>query len=76
MFRGFWRAVGNKGGLQTHRVFESHNTSVGSVAQGTLELESWKIRKCHFLSDTCVFGYIFLEKVPRDFLHIILKHTQ
>ena len=40
------------------RVLASHNTSLGSVAQGALELESWKIRKCHFLSDPCVFGYI------------------
>ena len=41
------------------RVLASHNTSLGSVAQGALELESWEIRKCHFLSDPCVFGYIF-----------------
>ena len=41
------------------RVLASHNTSLGSVAQGALELESWEIRRCHFLSDPCVFGYIF-----------------
>ena len=41
------------------KVLASHNTSLGSVAQGALELESWEIRKCHFLSDPCVFGYIF-----------------
>ena len=40
-------------------VLASHNTSLGSVAQGALELESWEIRKCHFLSDPCVVGYIF-----------------
>ena len=41
------------------RVLASHNTSLGSVAQGALELLSCEIRKCHFLSDPCVFGYIF-----------------
>ena len=39
------------------RVLASHNTSLGSVAQGALELVSWEIRKCHFLSDPCVFGF-------------------
>ena len=41
------------------RLVGSHNTSLGSVAPGALELEDLKIRKCHFLSDPCVFGYIF-----------------
>ena len=41
------------------RVLASHNTILGSVAQGALKLESWGIRRCHFLSDPCVFGYIF-----------------
>ena len=41
------------------RVLASHKTSLGSVAQGALELESWEIRRGHFLSDPCVFGYIF-----------------
>ena len=41
------------------RVLASHNTSLGSVAQGALELESWEIRRYHFLSDPCVIGYIF-----------------
>ena len=41
------------------RVLASHNTSLGSVAQGALELESSEIRRCHFLSDPCVFGYTF-----------------
>ena len=31
----------------------------GGVAQGALELLLPQIRKCHFLSDPCVFGYIF-----------------
>ena len=41
------------------RVLASHTGNLGSVAQGALELEHWKIRKCHFLSAPCVFGYIF-----------------
>ena len=41
------------------RVLASHTGSLGSVAQGALELESWEIRKCHFLSDPCLVGYIF-----------------
>ena len=36
-----------------------HNTSLGSVAQGAWKLVSWEIRKCHFWSDPCMFGYIF-----------------
>ena len=31
----------------------SHNPSLGSVAQGTWQLEDLQIRKCHFLSDPC-----------------------
>ena len=53
----------------------SHNTSLGSVAQGALELEHWKIRKCHFLSDPCVFGYIFEEKVPIETFYIPSQST-
>ena len=41
------------------RVLASRNTSLGSVAQGAWKLVSWEIRKCHFLSDPCVIGYIF-----------------
>ena len=41
------------------RVLASHKTSLGSVAQVALELESWEIGRCHFLSDPCVYGYIF-----------------
>ena len=29
-----------------------------------------QIRKCHFLSDPCVFGYIFKEKVPIETFYI------
>ena len=57
------------------RVLASHNTSLGSVAQGALELESWEIRKCHFLSDACVFGYIFYEKVPIETFYISSQST-
>ena len=32
---------------------------LGRVGQGAWELGLPKIRKCHFLSDPCVFGYIF-----------------
>ena len=45
--------------LSQLRVLASHTGNLGSVAQGALELEHWKIRKCHFFSDPCVFGYIF-----------------
>ena len=41
------------------RVLASHTGNLGSVAQGALELEHWKIRKCHFLRDPNVLGYIF-----------------
>ena len=37
----------------------SHTGSLRSVAQAAWQLESWEIRRCHFLSDPCVFGYIF-----------------
>ena len=33
--------------------------SLGRVGQGAWELGLPNIRKCHFLSDPCVFGYIF-----------------
>ena len=32
---------------------------LGLVAQGAWELGLPQIRKCHFLRDPCVFGYIF-----------------
>ena len=41
------------------RLVGSHNSSLGAVAHGALELEDLQIRKCHFLSDPSVFGYIF-----------------
>ena len=33
--------------------------SLGRIGQCAWELGLPKIRKCHFLSDPCVFGYIF-----------------
>ena len=41
------------------RVLASHTGSLGSVAQGGWQLTHFQIRTCHFLSDPCVFGYIF-----------------
>ena len=37
----------------------THTPILGRVAQGALALGLPQIRKCHFLSDPCVFGYIF-----------------
>ena len=33
--------------------------SLGRLGQGAWDLGLPQIRKCHFLSDPCVFGYIF-----------------
>ena len=52
------------------RLVGSHNTSLGSVAHSTWQLDDLKIRKCHFLSDPCVFGYIFYEKEPIETFYI------
>ena len=41
------------------RVLASHTGSLGSVAQGAWQLEDLAMGRCHFLSDPCVFGYIF-----------------
>ena len=38
------------------RVLASHTGSLGSVAW---KLEDLPMGRCHFLSDPCVFGYIF-----------------
>ena len=52
--------VNNYGWLISQlRVLASHTGSLRSVAQGAWQLESWEIRRCHFLSDPCVYGYIF-----------------
>ena len=36
-----------------------HTPILGRIGQGAWELGLPQIRKCHFLSDPCVFGYIF-----------------
>ena len=41
------------------RVLASHTGSLGCVAQGAWKLEDLPMGRCHFLSDPCVFGYIF-----------------
>ena len=41
------------------RLVGSHNRCLGSLAQGVGPLEDFQIRKCNFLSDPWVFGYIF-----------------
>ena len=41
------------------RALATRTPSLGRVGQGALELGLPQIRKCHFLSDPCVFGYIF-----------------
>ena len=41
------------------RVLASHTGNLGSVAQGAWEFEDLAMGRCHFLSDPCVFGYIF-----------------
>ena len=48
---------------------------LGSVTQGALEC-LWQIRKCKFLSDPCVFGCIFKEKVLiKTFTYHLKAHT-
>ena len=37
----------------------THRQIWGRVAQGAFELSLPQIRKCHFLCDPCVFGYIY-----------------
>ena len=41
------------------RVLASHTGSLGSVAQDAWKLEDLSMGRCYFLSDPCVFGYIF-----------------
>ena len=41
------------------RPLATHIPSLGRVGQCVWELGLPQIRKCHFLSDPCVFGYIF-----------------
>ena len=73
MFRGFWRG-GNKvshiystlrrvvimaQAISQLRELASHTGNLGYVAQGAWGLEDLLFGRCHFLSDPCVFGYIF-----------------
>ena len=41
------------------RALATHTRSLGRLSQGAWELGLPQIRKCHFLIDPCVFGYIF-----------------
>ena len=42
------------------RLVGSHNTNLGAVAHGALELYVFQLgRRYFFFSDPCVFGYIF-----------------
>ena len=41
------------------RLVGSHNTRLGAVAHGALELDVLQFGRRYFLSDPCVFGYIF-----------------
>ena len=41
------------------RILASHTGNFRSVVQGTSELEELPFWWCHFLSDHCVFGFIF-----------------
>ena len=73
MFRGFWRGwkysvsylfntsprCNYDSAISQLRVLASHKTNFESVAQGAWELEDLPFGRCHFLSDPCVFGYIF-----------------
>ena len=55
----------------------THTPILGCVAQGALELCLPQIRKCHFLVTLACLDISSLRKgAYRDFLHIILKHTQ
>ena len=45
-------------------VLASHKTNFESVAQRCLGIRHVAIWEVLFLSDPCVFGYIFQEKVP------------
>ena len=45
--------------ISQFRLVGCHNTSLGAVAHSALELDVFQIRKCHFLSEPIVFGYIF-----------------
>ena len=52
------------------RALATRTPSLGRCGQGAFELCLPQIRKCHFLSDPCVFGYIFEENVPIETFYI------
>ena len=52
------------------RALATHTPILGRVAQGALEFCLTQIRRCHFLSDPCVSGCIFLEKAPIETFYI------
>ena len=49
----------NKTTISQLRALATHTRNLGRLRQGAWELGLPQIRKCHFLSDPCVFGYIF-----------------
>ena len=52
------------------RALATRTPSLGRCGQGALELCLLQIRKCHFLSDPCVFGYIFEENMSIETFYI------
>ena len=65
----------NKTTVSLLRALATRTPILGRVGQGAWQLP--QIRKCHFLSDPCVFWIYLLRKgAYMDFLDIILKHTQ
>ena len=59
------------------RALATRTPSLGRCGQGALGINRVSNKEVPFLSDPCVFGYVLLRKgAYRDFLHIILKHTQ
>ena len=75
----------NSGGLHVKkkatrsqlRALATHTPILGGVAQGTLELGLSQIRKCHFLSDPCLFWMYLLRKdaYKRLFTYHLKAHT-
>ena len=58
------------------RVLASHTRNLGSVAQGALELELWKIRKCHFLVTLACLAISSKKKcLQRLFTYHLKAHT-
>ena len=49
----------NKTTISQLRALATRTPNLRRVDQGAWQLGLPQIRKCHFLSDPCVFGYIF-----------------